>query len=242
MSGVTLLLPHGYEGQGPEHSSARLERFLALCAMGNMQVCHLTTPAQLFHALRRQLHRPFRKPLVIMSPKSLLRHRLAVSPLAAFTSEAFRPVIDDADARDPGAVEAVLLVSGRFYYVLTEARPAHADARVAIVRVEQLYPFPRAELAEALARYPAAREVRWVQEEPANMGAWRHLRHRLEGILPDGARLRMIARKAVPAPATGYYPLHVEEERLLIERSFDGGSGKAEEHVEAIEPARKPAP
>jgi 2-oxoglutarate dehydrogenase E1 component len=241
MSGLTLLLPHGYEGQGPEHSSARLERFLELCAMGNMQVCNLTTPAQLFHALRRQLHRPFRKPLVIMSPKSLLRHRLAVSPIDAFTSEGFRSVIDDRAVPDPATVETVLLVSGRFAYVLAEAREAHAGARVAIVRVEQLYPFPRGELAAAIARYPNAREIRWVQEEPANMGAWRHLRHRLEGILPEGVRLCMIARKAVPAPATGYYPLHVEEERLLVERSFGKGSGAMVDQVEAPEAARGPS-
>jgi 2-oxoglutarate dehydrogenase E1 component len=224
MSGIVLLLPHGYEGQGPEHSSARLERFLELCARGNMQICNLTTPAQLFHALRRQIHRPFRKPLVIMSPKSLLRHKQAVSPAAAFTAEGFHTVIDDPAAADAAAVKSLLLTSGRFYYPLAEARAAHPQARAAIVRVEQLYPFPRLELAELFARYPHARDVRWVQEEPANMGAWRHIRHRLEGILPEGGVLSPVARKAVPAPATGYYALHVEEERDLIERAYEAGA------------------
>ncbi len=224
MSGLVLLLPHGYEGQGPEHSSARLERFLELCARGNMQVCNPTTPAQLFHALRRQIHRPFRKPLVIMSPKSLLRHKLAVSPMSAFTSEGFRTVIDDATVADAATVKTVVLTSGRFYYTLLEARAAHPQARNAIVRVEQLYPFPRLELAELFARYPNAKDIRWVQEEPANMGAWRHIRHRIEGILPEGGVLRAVARKAVPAPATGYYALHGEEERDLIARSYETGA------------------
>ncbi len=224
MSGVVLLLPHGYEGQGPEHSSARLERFLELCARGNQQVCNLTTPAQLFHALRRQLHRSFRKPLVIMSPKSLLRHRLAVSPATALTADGFHTVIDDPIAPDAGAVKTLLLTSGRLYYALAEAKQARPQSREAIVRVEQLYPFPRLELAELFARYPAAKDVRWVQEEPANMGAWRHIRHRLEGVLPEGGALHAVARKAAPAPATGYYALHVEEERELIERAFVAGA------------------
>jgi 2-oxoglutarate dehydrogenase E1 component len=221
MSGITLLLPHGYEGQGPEHSSARLERFLELCANGNMQVCNLTTPAQLFHALRRQMHRDFRKPLVIMSPKSLLRHKLAVSAVKDFTSEGFRTVIDDASITDPRGVRSVLLTSGKFAYALEEARPESEAGRIAIVRVEQLYPFPRVELSELFTRYAQARDVRWVQEEPANMGAWRHVRHRIESILPEGATLRLVARKASPSPATGYYPMHVEQEQKLLARAFD---------------------
>ena len=220
MSGLTLLLPHGFEGQGPEHSSARLERFLELCARNNMQVCSLTTPAQLFHALRRQMHRKFRKPLVIMSPKSLLRHKLAVSALREFTADGFRTVLDDPRAGEPSAVRTILLTSGKFYYTLLEAQQAGRLRGIALVRVEQLYPFPRLELSELFARYGNAKDIRWVQEEPANMGAWRHVRHRLEGILPDGATLRMVARKASPSPATGYYPTHVEQERVLIERAF----------------------
>jgi len=221
MSGIVLLLPHGYEGQGPEHSSARLERFLELCANGNLQVCNLTTPAQLFHALRRQQHRRFRKPLVIMSPKSLLRHRRAVSSLSDFSDGAFQTVIDDPTLTDPTAVRSVILVSGKFYYTLLEAREARGKPDdLALVRMEQLYPFPRAELDGLLSRYPAAREVRWVQEEPANMGGWRNLRHRLEAALPDHVTLRLVSRKASPTPATGYYHMHVEQERLLLERAL----------------------
>ena len=220
MSGITLLLPHGYEGQGPEHSSARLERFLELCADGNMQVCNLTTPAQLFHALRRQMHRKFRKPLVIMSPKSLLRHKLAISAARELTSDAFRTVIDDHSIADPHAVRSVLLASGRFCYTLLESRGQRGKADVALVRVEQLYPFPADELREVFKRYPQARDLRWVQEEPANMGAWRSTRHRLEAILPEGATLGLIAREDAPTPATGYYQMHVDQEKALLERAF----------------------
>jgi 2-oxoglutarate dehydrogenase E1 component len=220
MSGIVLLLPHGYEGQGPEHSSARLERFMELCANGNLQVLNLTTPAQYFHALRRQMGRNFRKPLVLMSPKSLLRHKLAVSPVAEFTTGEFRNVIDDAAAGDPGTVRRVLLTSGHFYYTLLEARTARSLSGAALVRIEQLYPFPRVELTELLARYPQARDVRWVQEEPANMGAWRHIRHRIEAILPEGASLSLVARKASPTPATGFHAQHVAQEQALIDRAL----------------------
>jgi 2-oxoglutarate dehydrogenase E1 component len=219
MSGLVLLLPHGYEGQGPEHSSARLERFLELCANGNLQVVNLTTPAQLFHALRRQQRRRFRKPLVVMSPKSLLRHKAAVSPLAEFTAGAFRTVLDDAHA-DPNVVTRVALTSGRFYYALDEARRAAGDRVTALVRVEQLYPFPRQELIDLFARYPRAKDIRWVQEEPANMGAWRSTRHRIEAILPRGGALTLVGRKASPTPATGFYARHVEEERQLVDRAL----------------------
>jgi 2-oxoglutarate dehydrogenase E1 component len=220
MSGLVLLLPHGYEGQGPEHSSARLERFMDLCANGNIQLVNLTTPAQIFHALRRQQHRRFRKPLVIMSPKSLLRHKLAVSPVRELTEGGFRNVIDDEGVDDPRAVRRVVLVSGRFYYTLLEAREERGAEGTALVRVEQLYPSPRTELAGLLQRYPGARDIRWVQEEPANMGAWRGIRHRIEGILPEGASLSLVARKASPTPATGFHARHAEEERQLIDRAF----------------------
>ncbi len=228
MSGLTLLLPHGYEGQGPEHSSARMERFLELCANGNMQVINPTTPAQLFHALRRQVRRKFRKPLVVMSPKSLLRHRLVISARSEFTDGRFQTVIDDASAVEPQTVDRVLLVSGKFYFTLLEARAAHKGAAgVALVRFEQLYPFPNKELAAVLARYPQARDVRWVQEEPANMGAWRQLRDRIQAVLPEGATLTMVARKAAPTPATGYYKMHVEQERELIEKAFRASAAPA---------------
>jgi 2-oxoglutarate dehydrogenase E1 component len=220
MSGIVLLLPHGYEGQGPEHSSARLERFLELCANGNMQVVNLTTPAQLFHALRRQVLRSFRKPLVVMSPKSLLRHKRAVSAVADFTEGAFHTVLDDAALAEPRAARRVLLCSGKLFYTLLEARQERGVEDAALVRIEQLYPFPRAELIEVLGRYPNARDLRWVQEEPANMGAWRGIRHRLEGVLPSGATLSLVARKASPTPATGFYALHSEEEKELLDRAL----------------------
>jgi len=217
MSGLTLLLPHGYEGQGPEHSSARLERFLELCADRNLQVVNLTTPAQVFHALRRQLHRRFRKPLVVMSPKSLLRHKRAISSVAEFTDGAFMPVIPDASVGE--SATRVLLVSGKFSYALLEAREAAQRDDIAIVRVEQLHPFPDAALIEALARHPRATDVRWVQEEPENMGAWRHVRDALDAVLPAAASLRMVARAAAASPATGYYAMHQAQEKLLLDQS-----------------------
>jgi 2-oxoglutarate dehydrogenase E1 component len=219
MSGLTLLLPHGYEGQGPEHSSARLERYLELCAEDNLQVCNLTTPAQLFHALRRQLHRRFRKPLVIMSPKSLLRHKLVVSPLSDFTDGTFAPVLGDRTV-DPAKVRRVLLVSGKFYYTLLEARTAWARDDIALVRVEQLYPFPAAELAAELARWPGARDVRWVQEEPENMGAWRQLRHWLESVVPAGVGFGLAARREAASTATGFYIVHQQQEQQVIAQAF----------------------
>jgi len=228
MSGLTLLLPHGYEGQGPEHSSGRLERFLELCADRNLQVCNLTTPAQLFHALRRQLHRTFRKPLVIMSPKSLLRHRLAVSPVAEFADGTFQTVLDDTLA-DPARVRRVLLTTGKLHYALREAREARGATDTALVRLEQLYPFPAAELGAVFAAYPHAREVCWAQEEPANMGAWRHLRHRLEAVVPEGHMLRFVARRSAASPATGFYATHQQQEAALIASAFgdapEGGNG-----------------
>jgi 2-oxoglutarate dehydrogenase E1 component len=219
MSGLVLLLPHGYEGQGPEHSSARPERFLELCAGGNLQVCTPTTAAQVFHLLRRQSRLRFRKPLVVMSPKSLLRHRLSASAAAELVDGRYQTVLDDRDA-DPARVRAVALVSGRLAITLLEERGRAPRPGVALVRVEQFYPFPARELAAAFARYPRATEVRWVQEEPVNMGAWRHLRHRLEEVLPRGRTLDVVARAESPTPATGYYLVHVEQEKELIVRAF----------------------
>jgi 2-oxoglutarate dehydrogenase E1 component len=233
MSGLTLLLPHGYEGQGPEHSSARLERFLELCADRNLQVCNLTTPAQLFHALRRQLHRTFRKPLVIMSPKSLLRHKLAVSPVSELTGGTFQAVLDDALA-DPAAVGRIVLSSGKVHYALREAREVRGLADTALVRLEQLYPFPAAELIAVFAAYPHAREVCWVQEEPANMGAWRHLRHRLEQVLPREHQLSFVARRSAASPATGFYATHQQQEAALIEHALGAEPRAREETTGAV--------
>ena len=244
MSGITLLLPHGYEGQGPEHSSGRLERFLELCADRNLQVCNLTTPAQLFHALRRQLHRSFRKPLVIMSPKSLLRHRLAVSPLAEFTGGTLQPVLDDALVARAG-VRRIRLTTGKLHYTLREAREARGLTDTALVRLEQLYPFPAAELAALFASYPNARDVGWVQEEPANMGAWRSIRHRLEAVVPAGHTLRFVARRSAASPATGFYATHQQQEAALIEAALgegtvpqNGANGVSVAHAEIRREAR----
>jgi 2-oxoglutarate dehydrogenase E1 component len=229
MSGLVMLLPHGYEGQGPEHSSARLERFLQLCADDNMQVVNLTTPAQYFHALRRQLARPFRKPLIVMSPKSLLRHKLAVSSPRELVEGAFRPVLDDiavagapeAGPRvDPAAATRLLLCSGKVYYTLLAARRERARDSIALVRVEELHPFPQKELVEILGRYPKARQVYWVQEEPENMGAWHFVADRLRRLLPEGATLTYVGRRAAASPATGSYKIHLAEETDLVNRAL----------------------
>jgi 2-oxoglutarate dehydrogenase E1 component len=229
MSGLVMLLPHGYEGQGPEHSSARPERYLQLCAEDNMQVCNFTTPAQYFHALRRQMHRKFRKPLIVMSPKSLLRHKAAVSALADFTDGTFMPVLHDPAVRgapeagvvvDPAKVTRLLLCAGKIYYALLAHRREREDAATAIVRVEQLYPFPQKELAAIFAEYPAARQVMWVQEEPWNMGAWHFVYHRLQRILPAGATLGYVGRPEAASPATGSYKIHQAEEAELVQRAF----------------------
>ena len=225
MSGLVLLLPHGYEGQGPEHSSARLERFLQLCAEDNMQVCNLTTPAQYFHALRRQMHRSFRKPLVLMTPKSLLRHKLCVSSLEELTQGGFRTVIDDIALGgapeagvtiERGGVRRILLCSGKIYYELLAGRRERAIDSVALVRVEQLYPFPAKELEAIFAAYPEARQVYWVQEEPWNMGAWHVMYRRLRRVLPEDRTLSYAGRPEAASPATGSFKLHLAEERELV--------------------------
>ncbi len=222
MSGIVLLLPHGYEGQGPEHSSARLERFLELCAESNLQVANFTTPAQYFHALRRQMKRRFRKPLVVMSPKSLLRHPRAVSSPDELTNGRFHTAIDDS-IDDRASVTRVLLCSGKIYYALTEARDQKSVGGCAIVRVEQLYPFPNAELRKMLAGYPNLRDLVWVQEEPRNMGGWRNLRHLLERLTPEGVALEYAGRDSRAATATGAYEVHQREEEELVDRALTPG-------------------
>jgi 2-oxoglutarate dehydrogenase E1 component len=220
MSGLVLLLPHGYEGQGPEHSSARLERYLQLSADQNWQVCNLTTPAQYFHALRRQMHRSFRKPLVLMSPKSLLRHKLAVSPVDTLSGGAFATVLDDAAALDRARVRRVLLCSGKVYYDLLNGREQRDIDDVAIVRVEQLYPFPADEIRTTLAAYPTAGEVFWVQEEPWNMGAWQFMAMRLPHVLDPRHVLRYVGRDEAASPATGSYKVHQSEQTELVDRAL----------------------
>ncbi|MFQ5696888.1 MAG: 2-oxoglutarate dehydrogenase E1 component [Myxococcota bacterium] len=222
-SGLVMLLPHGYEGQGPEHSSARLERFLQLCAEDNLQVCNLTTPAQYFHALRRQMHRNFRKPLVLMSPKSLLRHRAAVSTRREFEEGHFRCALPDPRVEsgevDPTSVRRLLVCSGKVYYALDAARAEHAFDDVAIVRLEQLHPFPFEELREVLSRF-SVQDVAWVQEEPWNQGGWSFVKERLHPALPPGAQLRYIGRPEAASPATGSFSQHVEQEAEFLQEAF----------------------
>jgi 2-oxoglutarate dehydrogenase E1 component len=213
-SGLVMLLPHGYEGQGPEHSSARLERYLQMCAEDNIQVCNLTTPAQYFHVLRRQMKRDFRKPLVIMTPKSLLRHKDCVSTSEEFTATPFREVIDDVVR--PERVRRVVLCSGKVYYDLLEKRPGDD---VAIIRVEQLYPFPEKMLRDALSRYRKT-DVVWVQEESQNMGAWGFMEPRLRGM---GYNVAYIGRDASASPAVGSLKIHQREQAELVEAALNGG-------------------
>jgi len=221
MSGLVMLLPHGFEGQGPEHSSARLERYLQLCAERNMVVANLTTPANYFHALRRQLKRNFRKPLVLMTPKSLLRHRLAVSSLDEMgPGTRFRTVIGEIDAiAPPERVVRVVLCSGKVYYDLLAERRQRGIDTIALVRVEQLYPFPKVSLPKALAPYRHA-EVVWCQEEPENMGAWQFMDRRVEAVLAelgtDARRPRAIGRPAAASPATGLAAAHAAEQAALV--------------------------
>ncbi|MBI2889625.1 MAG: 2-oxoglutarate dehydrogenase E1 component [Nitrospirae bacterium] len=219
LSGLVLLLPHGFEGQGPEHSSARLERFLMLAADDNIQVIQPTTPAQLFHALCRQALRRWRKPLIVMTPKSLLRHPKVVSPAGDFIKGAFQSIIPDALGLT-GAVNRVLLCSGKIYYELEEAREKLGRMDTAILRLEQLYPLPDETLAQALEPFPAAVPVVWVQEEPENMGAWRYLRHRFGEKLPGGRSWRGVTRAAAASPATGSGSSHRLEQKQIIERAL----------------------
>ena len=223
VSSVTLLLPHGYEGQGPDHSSARPERFLSLCAEDNMTVAMPSTPAQYFHALRRQALSRTRRPLVVFTPKSMLRLRAAASSTSEFTNGTWQPVIPDVQLTDPTAVRKVLLCAGKVYYDLLAARKKHSDeenAQIAIVRVEQLYPTPVDEVSEALAMYPNAADIVWVQEEPANQGAWPHLALSLPEGLPPGLRLRRVSRRAAASPAAGSAAVHEAEQAALIEAAF----------------------
>jgi 2-oxoglutarate dehydrogenase E1 component len=216
VSGITLFLPHGYEGQGPEHSSARLERYLQLCAEFNIQVCVPSTPAQMFHLLRRQVLRALRKPLVVMTPKSLLRHKQSSSTMADLAEGRFHTVIDELDGIDPAGVRRLVLSSGKVYYDLLDRRRADQAPDVALVRIEQLYPFPADEFHAVVARYPNARQVVWCQEEPQNQGAWYQVRHRLQAGLLSGQELLYAGREGAAAPATGFHALHLREQENLV--------------------------
>ncbi|MGE0583131.1 MAG: 2-oxoglutarate dehydrogenase E1 component [Steroidobacteraceae bacterium] len=220
LCGLALFLPHGYEGQGPEHSSARLERFLQLCAENNMQVCVPSTPAQMFHMIRRQMLRSFRKPLIVMTPKSLLRHDLSVSTLAELAQGRFANVLDEVDDLPAAAVRRVVFCSGKVYFDLLKARRKEAIRDVALVRIEQLYPFPTDEYEAVLRRYPAARDVVWCQEEPQNQGAWYQIRHRLQERLGAKVELLYAGRPHAAAPATGIQKIHELEQAALIEAAL----------------------
>jgi 2-oxoglutarate dehydrogenase E1 component len=220
LCGLTLFLPHGYEGQGPEHSSARLERFLQLCALDNMQVCVPTTPAQMFHMIRRQMLRDSRKPLVVMTPKSMLRHRLSTSTLDDLADGQFQTVIPDRFAADAAGVRRVVLCAGKVYYDLLEEADKRKLTDVALVRVEQLYPFPRDAVIAELARHPGARDVIWCQEEPMNQGAWYQIQHHLRYCTGDKRRLHYAGRPRSPAPACGHLSTHVVEQAALVEQAL----------------------
>ncbi|MFC1526775.1 2-oxoglutarate dehydrogenase E1 component [Candidatus Latescibacterota bacterium] len=221
MSGIVLLLPHGYEGQGPEHSSARLERYLQLCAKSNLQVCYPSTPSQLFHAIRRQMHRSFRKPLVLMTPKSLLRHKACVSDIDELARGSFRTVIDDPGVEDPSSVRRVLLCTGKLYYELQAGLESREVEGLAVVRVEQLYPFPEAQAREVVERYEQAEEYLWVQEEAANMGAWYFIQPLLDELLPEGVALRYVGRDEAASPAVGDHQQHQIEQRDIVDQALD---------------------
>ena len=215
-----LLLPHGYEGQGPEHSSARLERYLQLCAENNLQVCYPSPPAQYFHMLRRQVKQEIVRPLIVMTPKSLLRLPAANSTVADLTTGGFLPVIDDAAIVDRAGVKRVVVCSGKVFYDLDAARQDARDQRTAIVRLEQFYPFPGERLQEIFASYPNATEIFWTQEEPQNMGGWMFVEPRLRQILPEGANFRYVGRAASASPATGSYAIHELEQKQIVEQSI----------------------
>jgi len=220
LCGLVMLLPHGYEGQGPEHSSARLERYMQLCAQQNIQVCTPTTPSQMFHLLRRQVIRKFRKPLIVMTPKSLLRHKLAVSSMKDLTKGGFQTVIPEIDPIVDSKVNRVVLCCGKVYYDLLQKRRDSELTNVAIVRIEQLYPFPKKSLVKELAKYPEAKKVIWCQEEPQNQGVWFSSQHNMVDCLQEGQSLHYAGRAVAAAPAGGSPYIHAEEQQALVEKAL----------------------
>jgi 2-oxoglutarate dehydrogenase E1 component len=220
LCGLVMLLPHGYEGQGAEHSSGRIERYLQLCADYNIQVCIPSNAAQIFHLLRRQMLRPMRKPLIVFTPKSLLRSKDAASPLSELTQGKFWPVIAEADTLDSKKVRRIIACSGKVYYDLLAARRAKGIADMAIIRIEQLYPFPHDDFAAQIAAYPNATEVVWCQEEPGNQGAWHRIQHYLLRHLRKGMHLDYALRPSSAAPAAGYLAVHQEQQKAVIEAAF----------------------
>jgi 2-oxoglutarate dehydrogenase E1 component len=238
LCGMALFLPHGYEGQGPEHSSARLERFLQLCAEHNMQVCVPSTPAQMFHMLRRQMLRKFRKPLIVMTPKSLLRHKMSVSPISALSEGRFNLIIPEIEQMEPAATRRIVFCSGKVYYDLLESRQVHGIDDVALIRIEQLYPFPIEEFAALIEQYEHVEEIVWCQEEPQNQGAWYQIRHRLQEPLRDHQQLYYAGRHASAAPASGIFKVHLQQQKALVDAALDIEI-KASKSARPREPKRK---
>ncbi len=223
-SRLVMLLPHGFEGQGPEHSSARLERYLQLCAENNLQVCYPTTPAQYFHLLRRQTIQETIRPLIVMTPKSLLRLPAASSSLDELTSGGFRPVIDDPRMKDADKVKRIVLCSGKVYYDLDAGREDAHDEKIAVIRLEQFYPFPEKAVSEIFAKYKNATQLYWTQEEPQNMGGWFFVEPRLRAIKPDSMPLKYVGRVPSASPATGSYSIHELEQKAIVETTLIGDS------------------
>ena len=221
LCGLTMFLPHGYEGQGPEHSSARLERFLQLCAEHNMQVCIPSTPAQMFHMLRRQQVRNFRKPLIVMTPKSLLRHKASVSPLGELSTGRFELIIPEVEAIDREKTRRLVFCSGKVYFDLLEAREVNGISDVAIIRIEQLYPFPITQYADIVEEYGHVEEIVWCQEEPLNQGAWYQIKHRLQEPLADHQQLYYAGREGAAAPASGIFKVHMKQQQALVAAALD---------------------
>ena len=221
LCGLTLFLPHGYEGQGPEHSSARLERFLQLCAEHNMQVCVPSTPAQMFHMLRRQMLRSFRKPLIVLTPKSLLRHKMSVSPLTSLSAGEFELIIPDTEQVDVKKTRRLVFCSGKVYYDLHETRQVHGVDDIVLNRIEQLYPFPIDAYAAILKKYAHVDDIVWCQEEPQNQGAWYQIRHRLQEPLNDHQQLYYAGRPSAAAPAGGIYKIHLQQQQALVEAALN---------------------
>jgi 2-oxoglutarate dehydrogenase E1 component len=220
LCGLVMMLPHGYEGQGPEHSSARLERYLQMCAEYNIQVCVPSTPAQMFHVLRRQMIRPLRKPLILMSPKSLLRHKESTSSLEDLADGRFQPIIPETEQLDPGNVRRMIACCGKVYYDLLAYRREHKIADVAIIRIEQLYPFPHDDFQAEVERYPAARDILWCQEEPGNQGAWHRIQHYLLRHKRPDQVLGYALRPSSASPAVGYLAKHSLQQKELVAAAF----------------------
>jgi len=229
MCGLTMFLPHGYEGQGPEHSSARLERYLQLCAEHNIQVVVPSTAGQFFHMIRRQVVRPMRKPLIVMTPKSLLRKKEAATPIAELASGGFQVIVPEVEKLTAKKVKRVIFCAGKVYYDIAAERAKRSIDEIAIVRLEQLYPFPHDEFQAQIDAYPNAKSVVWCQEEPGNQGAWHRIQHYLVRHMRADQQLSYAGRKSSASPAVGYQQLHVEQQKELVDAALSFGAASKKE-------------